>query len=52
MNKLCLPPALLEKRFAGGCEEGGIAGGGMATSAGDASVELDDILVNPSKPFW
>ena len=34
--------------FAGGCAERRIAGGGMATSAGDTCVELEDPLVNPS----
>ena len=48
MNTLCFPPDLFEVGFAGGCAEGGISGGGMATSAGDTSVELDDTLVNPS----
>ena len=33
---------------AGGCAQGGIAGGGMATSAGETSVELEGPLVNPS----
>ena len=52
MNKWCCPPDL----FAGRCVEGGIAGGGVSTSAGDASVELEDLLVKPSvsgsSPFW
>ena len=48
VNKLCFLPALFELGFAGGCAEGGTAGGGISTSAGDTSVELDDPLVNPS----
>ena len=44
MNKLCVPPALIEIGFAGGCAERGIAGGGMATAAEDTSVELEDPL--------
>ena len=47
---------VLEKRFVGGCAEGGIAGGGMSRSDGETSVELDDLRVNLSvkrlKPFW
>ena len=34
--------------FAQKCAEGRSAGGGLSTSAGDTSVELEDILVNPS----
>ena len=46
---VCLhPPNVFEVRFVGGCAEGGIAGSGMATSAGDTSVELEDPLVNHS----
>ena len=48
MSKLCLPPALFEISFAGRCTTGGSADGGMTTSAGDTSVELEDLLVNPS----
>ena len=55
MNKCCFPPALLEGGFGGGCgikrkeeggrrRRGGIAVGGISTSAG----ELDDLPVNPS----
>ena len=43
MNKLCFPPALFEAGFAGGCAGEGSAGGNMATSAGDTSVELEKI---------
>ena len=39
MNILCFLPALFEVSF---------AGGGVATSAGVTSVELEDFLVNPS----
>ena len=48
MNTLCFPPDLLDVGFAGGCAEGRIAGGGMASSAGDTSVEHEDPLVNSS----
>ena len=48
MNKLCLSPDLFEEGFAGGCAERGIAGGGMATSAGDTPVELVDLHANVS----
>ena len=48
MNKLCLPPDLFEVGFAGGCAERGIAGGGITTSSGETSVELEDPLVHPS----
>ena len=44
VNKLCLPPTLLEVSFAGGCAERGIAGGGTATSLGDTSIEHEDSL--------
>ena len=37
-----------EVGYAGGCTEGGIARCGIATSAGDTCVELEDILVNAS----
>ena len=37
---MCFPHDLFEVGFAEGCAEGGIAGGGMATSAGNTSVEL------------
>ena len=47
MNKLWFPPDLFEIGFAGECAEGEIAGGGMATSAGDTSVELEDPPANP-----
>ena len=47
VNKLCFPHDSFEVGFAGGCAEGGVA---------DASVELEDPLVNPFcewlKPFW
>ena len=49
VNKLRFPLDLFEAGFAGGCADGGIAGGGMATSAGDTSVELEGRLVNPSR---
>ena len=54
---MSFPFDLFQKGFAGGCAEVGIAGGGLATSTGDKSVELEDLLVNPtvnrwSKPFW
>ena len=52
VNKLCFPLDLFEVGFAEGCADGGIAGGGMATSAGDTSVELEDRLVNPSVNGW
>ena len=39
---------MFEKGFAGGCAGGGSAGGGIATSPGEASVELEGPLVNPS----
>ena len=45
VNTLCFPPAFFEEGFAGGWAEGGIAGGGIATSARDTSVELE---FNPS----
>ena len=48
MDKLRLSPDLFEEGFAGGCAERGIAGGGTATSTGDTSVQLEDLLVNPS----
>ena len=48
MNQLCFPLALFEAGLAGGCAEGGSAGGGIATSAGDMSVELEDPPVKPS----
>ena len=48
MNKLCFHNALLEVGFAGRCAEGGSAGGGISTSAGKTSVELEDLLMNPS----
>ena len=47
MNKLCFPPALFEVGFAGGCAEGESAGGGISTSAGATSAELDDPRVDP-----
>ena len=37
-----------EVGYAGGCTEGGIARCGIATSAGDTCVELEDIFVNAS----
>ena len=43
VNKLCFPPALFEAGVAGGCAGEGSAGGSMATSAGDTSVELEKI---------
>ena len=46
MNKLCFRPALFEE--AGGRADGRSAGGGISTSAGETSVELDDLLVHPS----
>ena len=52
VNKLCFPPAFFEIGFSGRCAEGGIAGGGKATSAGDTSVELEDPLVNLSVNGW
>ena len=52
MNKSCFSPALPEVGFAEGCPEGGSAGGGIATSAGDVSVELEDLLVNPCVNDW
>ena len=45
---MCFLPALFKVGFAGGCAEGGSAGGGMATSAGDTFVELEEFFVNPS----
>ena len=39
---MCSPPALFELGFAGGSAEGRSAGGGIATSAGDTSVPLED----------
>ena len=48
MNNLRFPPALFEEDFAGGCAERRIAGDGIATSAGDTSVGLEDLLANPS----
>ena len=42
VNQLCFPSDLEV------CAEGRIAGGGMATSAKDTSVELEDPLVNRS----
>ena len=44
---MCFPPDLFVLGFAGGCAERIIAGGGMATSAGGTSVELEDTLVDP-----
>ena len=41
---MCFLPALFEEGFAGGCAEAGIAGRGMATSAGDTSVKPEDPL--------
>ena len=52
MNKVCCLPALFELDFAGGCVGGGSAGGGIAMSAGDTSVVLKDLLVNPSVNGW
>ena len=48
MHELCFPCDLFEVGFAVGCAEGGAAGCGMATSAGDTTVELEDFQVNPS----
>ena len=48
VNIMSFPFDLFQKVFAGGCAEGGIAGGGLATSTGDTSVELEDLLVNPT----
>ena len=45
---MCFPPDLFEVGFAGGCAERGSAGGGISTSAGDTSVELENLTVNPS----
>ena len=52
MHKLCFLPDLFETGFAGRRVEGSIAAGGVATSAGDTSVELDDPLDNPSLNGW
>ena len=52
LAKMCedsvLPPSSFKVGFAEECAEGGGAGGGIATSAGETSVELEDLLVNPS----
>ena len=47
-GKWCFPPDVFKVGFDGGCAEGGIAGSGMATSAGRPSVELEDLHANPS----
>ena len=43
-----LSSCCFEVGIVGGCPGGGIARGGIATSAGDKSVELEDPLVNRS----
>ena len=42
-----LSPCSVRSKFTEGCAEGEGAGGGMATSAGETSVELEDLPVIP-----
>ena len=48
----CRPPDLFDNSFAGWCAEDGFDGGGVDTSTGDKSVEVEDPLVNPSVNGW
>ena len=47
-ENVCFPPALKQKDLAGGCAKRRKAGDGMTTSAGETSVELENILANLS----
>ena len=51
-NKCWFPPGLFDKGFSDGCAEGGRASGGIPTSRGNTSVELEDHHVYPSVSGW
>ena len=51
-EEIGLSSCFVRSGFAGGCAESGSAGVGISTPAGETSVELDDLPVNPSVNGW